>query len=445
MIALLDSLRLPDLPRVAFVGGGGKTSAMFALGRQLAARFPAVLLTTTTHLGVEQPALADLHLDHTPQDLTQLRGVVLISGGETGHARVAGPSEADLESLMQRAGQAGLPLLVEADGARCLPLKAPAIHEPVIPGWANVVINVAGLSGLGAVLDEHHVQRAQLFSELSGLALGQAVSVEALARVMTHPQGGLKNVPPGAQRVALLNQADTVERQAAARRLSAELLPTYHRVVAASVNPPAPAPAGVWAVYEPVAGVVLAAGQAQRMGRLKQLMMWRGRPFVTQVAQTALDAGLWPVVVVTGCQAEAVEAALAGLPVQIVDNPRWQEGQGASVAVGVQALPANCGSAVFMLVDQPHIPAALVSGLVDLHVHTLAGAVAPMVDGQRANPVLFDRRTFADLSRLQGEMGGRALFSRYPPAWLPWIDANAALDVDTPADYQRLLDQDDAP
>ena len=61
-----------------------------------------------------------------------------------------------------------------------------------------------------------------------------------------------------------------------------------------------------------------------------------------------------------------------------------------------------------------------------------------MVDGQRANPVLFDQVTFKDLSALSGEVGGRKLFSKYGVEWIPWHDPAALLDVDTPEDYTRL-------
>jgi molybdenum cofactor cytidylyltransferase len=64
------------------------------------------------------------------------------------------------------------------------------------------------------------------------------------------------------------------------------------------------------------------------------------------------------------------------------------------------------------------------------------------VDGQRANPTLFDRRTFPGLMALQGDVGGRALFSKYTITWVPWHDPSLLLDVDTPEDYQKLLDMD---
>ncbi|MCU0489721.1 MAG: hypothetical protein MUE67_12325, partial [Anaerolineales bacterium] len=73
---------------------------------------------------------------------------------------------------------------------------------------------------------------------------------------------------------------------------------------------------------------------------------------------------------------------------------------------------------------------------------TLAPILAPLVDGQRGNPVFFDRQTFGDLLSLQGDTGGRALFSRWPVEWLPWHDASVLVDIDRLEDYQRFSEPD---
>jgi molybdenum cofactor cytidylyltransferase len=67
--------------------------------------------------------------------------------------------------------------------------------------------------------------------------------------------------------------------------------------------------------------------------------------------------------------------------------------------------------------------------------------VAPLVDNRRGNPVLFDRQTFPALAALEGDAGGRKVFSKFPVIYVPWLDARAGLDVDTIEDYQRLLDE----
>lgn len=475
---LADAFRLDRSARLALVGAGGKSAALFRLGRELsqpaprresslgstrvplnpiprspagAAPLQTVLLTATTHLATEQLGLADHHFTVLREaDLDSILdslpvGVLLFTGPVGEDARSAGLPEPILERLRRHADLHNLPLLIEADGSRRRPLKAPAAHEPVIPGWASTVGVVAGLSGLGQPLNAEWVHRPEQFARLSGLDLNAPVTADGLARLLTHPEGGLKGISNGARRVVLLNQASTPDLQAVAHRLARFLLPYYAGVVVASLGPPAPLQGGdvqpgVIAVHERVAGVILAAGGARRMGQLKQVLVWRGEPFVRHVARAALDAGLSPVVVITGCAGESVEAALQGLPVSIAHNPEWQAGQSGSVVTAVQALPPETGAAVFLLADQPHLPVQLIASLVEAHAGSLSPLVAPLVQGQRANPVLFDRLTFPELLGLRGDQGGRALFSRYPARWVPWHDPAILQDIDTPEDYQRLLE-----
>ena len=217
-------------PRLAFVGAGGKTTLMFSLARQLLGEYPAVWVTTTTHLGTWQAALADhylridLHNDFTDIPIS---GITLITGGDVEAGRLGGLDAAELEHLLRLADRDGIPLLIEADGSRQLPLKAPAGHEPAIPGWVDTVAVVAGLAGLDQPLDKHWVHRPERFAALSGLAQGEAVTAAALSRLLTHPQGGLKGIQAGMRRVLLLNQADTPELRQRALSIAHRCLPAY--------------------------------------------------------------------------------------------------------------------------------------------------------------------------------------------------------------------------
>jgi molybdenum cofactor cytidylyltransferase len=343
-----------------------------------------------------------------------------------------------MEALHGLASVQGLPILIEADGSRRCPLKAPAAYEPLVPPWVKIVVVVAGLTGIGKPLSEDWVHRPERFAALSDLEIGQPITPQALVQVLTHPAGGLKGLPSQARRIALLNQADAPELQALAGRLSAQLLGPYAAVLVASLTSSADHP--VLAVHEPVAGVILAAGASSRFGSPKQTLLWRDQPLVRHVASAALQAGLSPVVVVTGDSSALVKQALDGMPVIFVKNSEWQAGQSTSLAAGLRFLPPVTGAAVFLLADQPQVTPGLLHGLVELHAATLSSIIAPQVYGQRANPVLFDRLTFPELLSLKGDMGGRALFSRYHPTWLPWNDANLLLDVDTPEDYRKLLE-----
>lgn len=440
---LARALRLGPLPRLALVGAGGKTSALFQLARQLGG---PCLVTASTHLAAHQLGLADQHRAvERAHDLLSLEeklpdGLTLFTGPLGADQRTKGLDPASLQTLNRFATRHKVPLLIEADGARQRPLKAPAEHEPALPDFVDHVVVVAGLSALGQPLDDRWVHRPERFAALSGLQLGQGISPQAVAQVLSHPQGGLKNIPPASRRVVLLNQTDTSQQQALAQELAQSLLSTYHAVAVASLASPDGSPGHVLASYQPTAGIVLAAGGSDRLGQPKQLLAWRGQPFVRHVVQTALRAGLSPVVVVLGAHAEQVRPVIADLPVMIVHNADWQLGQSSSVKLGVVSLPPEAGAAIFLLVDQPQVPITLLRTLLATHATALPAIVAPQVAGKRATPVLFDRATFPDFAALEGDVGGRAIFSRHRLTWVPWLDPSLALDVDTMADYQKLLE-----
>ncbi|MBI5962195.1 MAG: putative selenium-dependent hydroxylase accessory protein YqeC [Chloroflexi bacterium] len=427
---------------ISLVGAGGKTTALFQLARQFIESQrtdSAVIVTATTHLGAWQTSLADHHLiatDLSALENIPLRGVTLITG-EIENDRVKPISETTLSWLRADTQNQNVPLLIEADGSRQKPIKAPAEHEPPIPTFTDMVMVFAGLSVLGKPLTHEHVHRAEIFSQLNGLKIGQPITAEAITRVLTHPQGGLKNIPPTARRVALLNQADTPELQSIGGGMARELLGHFDSVVVGSLQ------SSELHTFEHCAGIILAAGKSSRYGSPKQLLDWKGKPFVRQVAETALQAGLWPVVVVTGFHAADVESTLSGLPVSIVHNPEYQQGQSTSIHAGIQFLPKNVGSAIFLLADQPQIPVDVIRALIESHTREMQAILAPLVlEERRANPVLFDRVAFPDLLKLTGDVGGRAIFDKHRVEYLPWHDDILLFDVDKPEDYQRLKDME---
>jgi molybdenum cofactor cytidylyltransferase len=464
---LARALRIAEVPRIAFVGAGGKTTAIFQLARELVrsgsskkedqCNLSSVIVCATTHLGVEQGELADYNFiverpaDLINIDLNRHKGIILLSGDDLGDERLAGLDEDTTYAVLDLADRNRLPLLIEADGSCMKPVKAPAEHEPAVPEWVDQVIVVVGLNALGKPLTSEFVHRPHIFASLTGQRLGSKISSEMLEQVLVHPHGGLKNIPVGARCIALLNQADTPDRQAVGGRIAEYLVNLYDAVLISSLNPdPAVTgkrtvgknyakKAGVLAVHERIAGIVLAAGESKRFGKPKQLLVWENETFVRRAARTALDAGLQPVLVVTGAYEAKVRRALVDLPVALVHNPEWEHGQASSVRVAIQALEDNIGAAIFLLADQPLVSVPLVQSLKETHSQTLASIIAPMVDGQRGNPVVFDRITFRDLISLLGDTGGRAIFPLYGVKWLLWHDNNIFFDVDTEEDYNALI------
>jgi molybdenum cofactor cytidylyltransferase len=186
-----------------------------------------------------------------------------------------------------------------------------------------------------------------------------------------------------------------------------------------------------------VAAVILAAGGSQRMGRPKQLLPVGGMPMIRRVAEAVCAAVLAQVVVVVGAAADQVRPAIEDLPISVVHNPHWADGMSTSLQAGIAALRSDIQAAVVVLADQPRLTPGLVRQLVDCYLSSSASIVVPVFHGQRGNPVLFDRRLFPDLLRLEGDSGGRALFPRYERDlhYLDVEDKAVLLDIDDWADY----------
>jgi molybdenum cofactor cytidylyltransferase len=271
-----------------------------------------------------------------------------------------------------------------------------------------------------------------------------------MARVLTHPSGGLKNIPQHARRILFLNQANSQNRIAAAQEIAGQVEDSYESILIGDLRSIQPEPSGgadgegtaVESVHEKIAGVVLAAGGSSRFGGVpKQTLAWKGSPFVRHVAGVALESGLDPVIVVTGAGQENVLEAVRNMPISIQHNPEWEGGQSTSVKAGMGMVPQVCGGVIFFLADQPQVDKTLVAAVVGRHRQTLAAVVAPRASGKRGNPVLFDRVTFGALTRLTGDAGGRTLFSTNPIEWVDWHDEGILIDVDTEEDLKAFLEK----
>jgi molybdenum cofactor cytidylyltransferase len=188
-----------------------------------------------------------------------------------------------------------------------------------------------------------------------------------------------------------------------------------------------------------IGGVILAAGQSQRMGAQNKLLAEiDGVPIIRRTAQALLDGGLNDLVIVTGHEHRLVAAALDDLPVTCIYNDDYQSGQASSVACGVRHHQNGSHAAVLIaLGDMPLVRPELIAALLRDH-SSLPDATdritLPVFDGRRGNPVIWGRGFFDELVALTGDAGGRIIFAENKNAVnsLGWPDDSIHLDIDTP-------------
>jgi molybdenum cofactor cytidylyltransferase len=189
----------------------------------------------------------------------------------------------------------------------------------------------------------------------------------------------------------------------------------------------------------PVAGVVLAAGTSSRMGENKLLFRVEGETLVRRAVQTAVSAGLEPVIVVLGHEAERAVAELSGLEIEPVFNDEYARGIHTSLRAGIAVVPASSCAAVVILADMPFVTATMITRILEQYRDSPALAVVSDYAGVQAPPTLYDRAFFPELAAVKGEGCGKQVLRRHEneTSAVSW-PAAALTDVDRPEDYERV-------
>jgi probable selenium-dependent hydroxylase accessory protein YqeC len=208
--SLRQALGLRDREVISLVGGGGKTSLMFALARELRTGGRRVITTTTTK--ILDPAPDDTPLislgqphDELLGELDRLGHVTVVSR-RLPNGKLDGISSHQVGDLW-KSNRADF-IVVEADGSARRPLKAPESYEPVIPPCTTLVAGLIGAEAFGATLTETMVFRSTLFSELTGLLPGSRLTYEAISRILSQEDGILRGTPASARVVVFVNKVD---------------------------------------------------------------------------------------------------------------------------------------------------------------------------------------------------------------------------------------------
>lgn len=185
-----------------------------------------------------------------------------------------------------------------------------------------------------------------------------------------------------------------------------------------------------------VIAVVLAAGQSTRMGEINKLLApWQGQPLVTHVVDAALDCdGLSEVVVVTGHQADRVEASMHG-NVQFIHNPHYASGMASSLRAAIDwAEHRELDGVLVLLGDMPLVTSAHIDQMLEAFAEAGPGAIIQATNhGKPGNPVLLPRNLFGELKQIKGDRGARAIIATHSEQVTSVeIGPAAARDFDTP-------------
>ncbi|MBN1963132.1 MAG: putative selenium-dependent hydroxylase accessory protein YqeC [Anaerolineae bacterium] len=444
---LVQALRVNRGDVISFVGAGGKTSALFRLARELAAEGWRVVGTTTTRVAAAevQDAPAALTVSD-PIDFDAVREALDAHGfvfiyDQLRRDKALGLDSALLRQFVDRVNSDVL--LIEADGSRRLPLKAPYAHEPVITTETTRVVVVAGMDIIGQPLDDEHVYNPEAMMRRYGYPAGGEIVWPWVASVLRDEQLGLRHVDPAVPVTILLNKTereDVVMRRRA--RLIAGLLLRSSRIDSVAIGAMQDAEDPVFEMRCPVGAVVLAAGLSSRMGRSKVLLPWGQQTVLEAILRRLFMARLEDIVIVTGHEAASVEALAARLEVRTAHNPAYRSGEMlSSLQTGLQALQDRVQACLVVLGDQPQLQGRVIAEVLAAYAVGQGDIVAPSYRRRRGHPILIDRRYWHELLALPAGQSPRDVINAHADeiAYVNVPNDSILADIDTPEQYQDAL------
>ncbi len=213
MPLLSDLITLPAQPLISIVGAGGKTTTMYTLASELAQRGKRVITTTTTNIFFPQKGETDT-LIVSPETSRLLKMInaswkqyqrITIAASPIGAGKLAGLQPDQPYELLMKSGADVV--IVEADGARHHMIKAPAEHEPVVPPQTNVALLMMSAEAINRPLSGEIAHRPEMVAKVVGIELGDVLSPEVVARIMTSEHGGMKSIPATARKYLLITHA----------------------------------------------------------------------------------------------------------------------------------------------------------------------------------------------------------------------------------------------
>jgi molybdenum cofactor cytidylyltransferase len=185
-----------------------------------------------------------------------------------------------------------------------------------------------------------------------------------------------------------------------------------------------------------ISAIVLAAGEASRFGRCKQLLVLDGKTLIEHVLDRVRQSRVDEVLVVLGAHAEAIRAKIPDACIVINDD--YANGMSTSIQAGLRA--TNADAAMIVLADQPFIAPSSLDALINAYEQQRARIVIPTFEGARGNPVIIDRTLFAEVMELRGDVGCRAIFGRHAEGIVTVAvdDRGVVTDIDTIEDLDRV-------
>jgi probable selenium-dependent hydroxylase accessory protein YqeC len=234
---LTEALGVQAKEVISLVGAGGKTTLMFRLAQELFLSGKNVVTTTTTK--ILEPTSGETNFLFIDPDARNIKNFVqcrldqyhhiTVAQERLGSGKLKGISPNLVNELWASHGMDAI--IVEADGAAGRPVKAPREEEPVIPSSTTLVVAIVGVEGMGMVINEENVFQPERVSTMTGIPMGERLTDEAIAILMTHPEGIFKGTPSSSRVIAFFNKVDIPNGVVKGKRIARKVFERKHQQI----------------------------------------------------------------------------------------------------------------------------------------------------------------------------------------------------------------------
>lgn len=188
--------------------------------------------------------------------------------------------------------------------------------------------------------------------------------------------------------------------------------------------------------------LIVAAGESKRLGTPKQLLQFEGQSLINRLINIVSGAGSFPITIVLGAEAAAIQAQLPDANLHVVINEDWREGMGSSIRFGLKQMikaDANLDGALILVCDQPFIKSKSVQSLIQMQKSTGLPMAACFYEGIVGTPAVFHQSMFSDLLKLTGDTGAKNMMMDKMSDVAKLNFEKGVIDIDTIEDYQKII------
>lgn len=419
---------------ISITGGGGKTTSMFKLGKELLSKGKKVLISTTTAIfKPRKDCYENLYLTKNT-DYKDIRGsasgLTIIGKEISKNGKLMGISGEIIDEIFKM--KTFDYIIVEADGSKRKSIKAPASHEPVIPSLSTQIIALIGMDCLYKKIYEENVHRADKFCSVTNSKIGDLITEDTIYSLIISKDGIFKGSPIKSKKHLILNKVENEERERVCQEIKDKAL--LNKIDINIIS-------GSMGKQARVTGIIMASGFSRRMKTDKLLLKLGDKTVLERVIDACMASQLDEVLVVY--RSEKIKDIANSYDLKVVLNEKASRGQSESIKVGINNIDSNTDGIMFIVADQPLLDSETIDVLINKFKTHQGQIIIPRYGETTGNPTIFPA-TFKDqLNSLLGDRGGREIINKNLKL-VSYVDVKnhkAGMDMDTAVEYEKLKEE----